>query len=111
MSDFYQAQTPKARKNHHCCECAGKIKIGEVYFQHCGVWEGDFFTYKNCVDCYHLRAELNEDLDTEDQIGFGELCGILMEDEGVEYVRFLQIKIKKGVLLFPSQLDFIKKWE
>jgi hypothetical protein len=106
MSDFYQSRTPKARKNHRCCECAGKIKIGEVYFRHSGVWEGDFFTYKNCDDCEHLRAELNEELDTEDQIGFGELCGYCMETGGFDYLRCLQIQIKRGVLAAPSPVGF-----
>jgi hypothetical protein len=109
MSDFYKFNLTIAHKVHRCYECSGSIQIGEFYHRHCGTWEGEFFTSKNCDDCEHLRADINEDLAQEDKIGFGDLCGDCMENEGADYVRFLKIKMKRGAKLSKSQLNFIKE--
>jgi hypothetical protein len=44
---------PKARKEHTCQYCWGKIPIGKVYYQesYFDTWEGKWFVYKLHVEC------------------------------------------------------------
>lgn len=44
-----------ARKIHRCCECGKTIQIGETYEYVKGMWEGDWNTYKTCLDCKSIR--------------------------------------------------------
>jgi len=52
---------PKARKEHKCCECGGKIYKGEKYVLTKGIWDGEPATYKTCRDCYNLREKIIRD--------------------------------------------------
>ncbi len=69
----YHMTPRRARKEHHCCECRGKILKGESYNYHSGVWDGQGRSFKVCVDCDRLRGELNKDRDFEDAVVFGGL--------------------------------------
>lgn len=112
MSDFYHGQEVKAsRKRHRCDECSGDILIGESYFRHAGVWEGDFFRSKNCQDCEFLRYEYNADLEWEDRAPLGELSGHLSEEGGKLWFDLIKIKIKRSAKLFESEKQFLKEWE
>lgn len=69
----YHMNPRRARKEHRCCECGGKIAKGETYNYHSGVWDNQGRSFKVCVDCDRLRDELNKDRDFEDWIVFGGL--------------------------------------
>jgi len=55
--EFIKETTPVARKEHICSECRKKIQIKEKYERAEGVWDGDFRTYKTCLDCRSVRSE------------------------------------------------------
>lgn len=55
MSDFQVTSTLKARKQHHCCECAGTILPGQQYQRVSGVWEGNAEAFKTCLPCVEAR--------------------------------------------------------
>jgi len=55
--EFIRETLPKARKIHLCSECHSKIQPGSIYERAEGVWDGDFRTYKTCLDCKSVRDE------------------------------------------------------
>ena len=57
MPSFINTEWRKARKQHKCCECGGKINPGETYEYICGKW--DYFdTFKTCEKCADLRESM-----------------------------------------------------
>lgn len=72
----YVSVKRKARKSHTCCECRGKIAVGETYELVTGLWEGSWSTFKTCPDCLPVRCALAA---TEDSCG-GYLHGGLREE-------------------------------
>ena len=54
-TDFMREETPVARKSYKCCECQREIVKGEKYERVVGKWEGDFATFKTCMDCASIR--------------------------------------------------------
>jgi hypothetical protein len=55
-ADVYQATVRKARKEHSCDECGGKIISGDKYENVFGVWEGTSSTWKTCQHCRDIRT-------------------------------------------------------
>ena len=51
----FASENRKARKEHACCECKGKILKGEVYNHFSGIWEGRAGRYRTCVECDRIR--------------------------------------------------------
>jgi len=74
FASFTIETTPKARKNHTCCECGSIIVPGQVYEKIVGLWD-EFATYKTCSFCASVRKKaLSElDLNLDEGIIFGEL--------------------------------------
>lgn len=56
--EFYDANIVRARKPHRCCECLSEIEPGEHYEHVAGKWQGDFATFKTCIECIELREAL-----------------------------------------------------
>lgn len=57
MCDYveaYRAVNRKARKPHKCWECHKTIEKGEVYEYSSGIFDGDPFSTKRCMDCAEL---------------------------------------------------------
>lgn len=52
---FSNTTTPKARKEHQCCECREVIPIGATYEKTVGNWDGNFETYLTCLSCVEIR--------------------------------------------------------
>lgn len=73
MPSVYGHKLRRARKPHKCYECGGEILVGESYHYHHGVWNSEGASFKVCLDCEALRAELNENLHNEDRVGFGQI--------------------------------------
>ena len=55
--DFTSTKMVTAKKDHKCIECKGVIKKGEQYEKTVGKWDGNFDTFKTCLDCLSLRRE------------------------------------------------------
>ena len=97
----YSDSTPKARKEHRCCECRGTISVGEVYHIFSGYWDS-WSTFKTCDDCQELRKDIANNLDNEEWPIFGQLNDDIFEgrDNG-EITRFMDIRRKRGAPLSP----------
>lgn len=54
---FLEELTPIARKQHICFECGRTIQKGEKYELARGLWDGNFLTFKTCLDCLSVRQE------------------------------------------------------
>jgi hypothetical protein len=57
-SDIDEETTPKANKEHKCCECQGIITKGENYHLLKGLWDGSWYNFKTCADCKILKKEI-----------------------------------------------------
>lgn len=57
--DTLSQSRPKARKDHTCNYCNGKIKAGEIYENSTHVYDGEIYTWKNHLDCHKLAVELD----------------------------------------------------
>ena len=79
MSDFYSQSEQIAGKPHRCDFCSTAIEKGERYSRSAGVFEGDFFVWKEHLDCRAAGLELMElsgeysyhplsDLEDEDRV-------------------------------------------
>lgn len=55
-AEFSDTSYAKARKVYRCCECHRDIAKGQEYERQVGKWEGDFYTYKTCMDCVNIRT-------------------------------------------------------
>ena len=51
MTDFIRQSEHVARKDHRCDFCLFTIEKGERYSKTTGVFEGDFFVWKEHLDC------------------------------------------------------------
>lgn len=106
----YMMRVRRARKEHRCCECGGKILSGETYNYHSGVWDGQGRSFKVCPECDLLRNELNKDRDFEDTVVFGGLVEDVHDlDEPAITDRLLGIMRKRDAKIpeefHPAILD------
>lgn len=62
-----------SRKEHHCEQCRGLIAIGDPCSYFSGVFEGDFVSYREHIDCreaWNAHAEHVGHLDDGDGLPF-----------------------------------------
>jgi hypothetical protein len=50
----------KARKDHTCSSCRGRINRGDTYIRHFSKFEGDIASEKLCMPCQIARARFTE---------------------------------------------------
>lgn len=55
--DFSSTKMLKAKIDHECIECRGVIKKGDQYEKTSGKWDGNFDSFRTCVDCLSRRKE------------------------------------------------------
>jgi hypothetical protein len=94
----YSSSTPKARKEHRCCECRGMISTGERYHFFSGVWD-TCHTYKTCTECEQLRSDVSTTIrDLEDYPAFGQLYECVFEGrENLDWVkRYMDTRRKRN---------------
>ena len=58
-ASVYNASQVRARVEHTCCECHGKIAVGERHELVKGCWDGHWSSFRTCPDCVHLRCEIS----------------------------------------------------
>lgn len=80
--DCYSELHPKSRKEHKCCECLGVIRVGERYQLFKGVWSGDAYSFKTCLECEALRKECCKGKHPDDEPAFGDLTDYLFGHDG-----------------------------
>lgn len=99
----YSTRTPKAAKEHVCCECRGTIAKGESYEYFSGVWD-EPAVYKTCADCAALRVEVLEQCRfKEDLISFGGLYEHVFESWHADWVRrFMDTRRKRNAPESPK---------
>ena len=103
---FKDSET-RARKVHRCCECDGRIEVGETYHLVKGLWDGMWSTYKVCVDCDALRQDVDKGVKWMDErTPFEGLSDAVMDaDHNMEFSRrFLAICEKRGAKV-PGWLE------
>lgn len=54
--EFYFTSTPKARKDHRCCECRQIIRKGDRYEAFTSKYDGRVSTEKTCLACSDIRS-------------------------------------------------------
>lgn len=102
----YMMRVRRARKEHRCCECGGKILKGESYNYHSGVWDNQGRSFKVCPECDLLRDELDKDRDIEDRIVFGGLVEDVQLTDDLAAARvLLSIMEKRGAWVPTWLLD------
>ena len=106
----YHQESRRARKEHRCCECGGRIVKGESYNYHSGVRDNQGRSFKVCVDCDRLRDFMNKGRDLDDLIPFGGLVeDVHSLDDSAADRRMLDIMKKRGAKipehLHPAIID------
>lgn len=61
--DVWQETPRKARKEHVCTSCDGKIQTGERYLVHFSIFDGSICHGKLCSACEAARAEFTDEHD------------------------------------------------
>jgi hypothetical protein len=81
LGEMVEFQTPRARRQHTCCECHGPIVIGMRYQLVTGRWDGQFESWRTCLRCADLRDRYIQafNLRHEELLAFGELMEALQE--------------------------------
>ena len=79
---FFRQKAVRARKQHACCECGVEIQPGDTYHVSTGMWDKDFNTYRQCVDCYWIAGYILSVADCPCDVCFGFLCDWVHELRG-----------------------------
>jgi hypothetical protein len=85
--ECYREIYRKARKQHSCYECRGKIVRGENYWYVSGIGEDGPFDAKICLCCYKLQKDLIKKCNSfYDAPGFGELHNDIGDTDDKELI-------------------------
>ena len=57
--DFHTHRIVAARKQHRCEHCGKPIEVGEKHRRSAQVWDGDFSSYREHIECFAAWNELN----------------------------------------------------
>ena len=59
-SDVWIEKTVRARKEHICCECGGKIRRGEIHNTAKSLYEGEWSLLRRCPACQAAACDMEE---------------------------------------------------
>jgi hypothetical protein len=59
MSDFHTCSLVTGRKEHRCGQCGDKIAVGVEHRKCAQVWEGEFYSFREHVECHNAWNRLN----------------------------------------------------
>jgi len=82
--EFYFSSTPKARKDHQCCECRQVIRKGQQYEAFASKYDGRVSTVKTCFACADIRTVYSCD---ENPPPFGEMWNMFHETGSFDDLR------------------------
>lgn len=102
MSDFFNQKNVKARKIHKCEFCEKKIQKGETYSYESGVFDGDFFSRKLCLECNNMLTQFCK------ENGYGEFSWDWIED-WIHDLYCYECEKKEDCELIPKQCEIIRK--
>lgn len=96
--------TPRASKDHRCCECRGTIRAGETYDLIIGLWDGRWQTFKTCPECTSLRKVFEDEAtDPGQSPGLGYLSEHIFDHYNgftpARITRFLNILRARGATI------------
>lgn len=113
MPECFTHKQPRARRPHKCCECGGRIQVGETYHRMSGVWDGEPSVYKVCPECEILRADVDKDLSgTQEATGYGGLWESVDESQDLGLVkRYAANQAARGVAVSKHILGYIEGME
>lgn len=69
--DIFNQEEIHAKRPHQCCECGGRIGIGEKYERTKGLWDGLWDTFATCLACCNVRAIIESEKNTFDCLAVG----------------------------------------
>jgi hypothetical protein len=99
MGEFFSQRGVKAAKPHKCIECNGGIYKGEHYYRLAGVWEGDFWSGCQCVECKVLRDDCEKregfEIYGDEAVCFGELYEYISDINDDDALKERAIEIKQ----------------
>jgi hypothetical protein len=92
--------TPRARKEHKCCECRGIIHPGEKYHRTWGVWNAEVSTFKTCNECEALRGLIGKERAWDELPYYGGIMEDVRESQVPEWDAALrEILLRRNVEL------------
>lgn len=53
-NEVWNSKQVRARKEHACCACNGKIPAGIYYHASSALFDGSWSRYKHCIRCYEM---------------------------------------------------------
>jgi hypothetical protein len=71
--EFYFEIFPKARKEHKCVECQGKIPVGEKHLHYRGKWDGEITVGRQHMMCRELCMFIRDKMQGGECVPFGGL--------------------------------------
>lgn len=77
----FSVKIRKARKDHKCCECHGRISAGELYVYCSGIGDEGPESFKTCLECDDIRDSYDAKERPMEGAPFGALRECLMETE------------------------------
>lgn len=81
--EFVRTTSPRARKQHVCCECGGPIPVGTLHRLNAGKADGAFSVLRYHIECEALWDFVHKELcDGEGAIIIGCLCEEIAEYHG-----------------------------
>lgn len=108
----YKQLLRKARVAHDCCECGGKIAVGETYRFISGIWDGEPAEYKTCEACVsvsqafiaahggerHYLGALNEALSEciDEETSFDDADNEIVTESGKRWQVELDAMLARG---------------
>lgn len=112
LPTVYKCDNRKARKDHKCYECQGKINIGESYNYHHGIWSGEPEDFNVCLECDELRFDVNEGAAYDETAAFGSLYEHVFESQDLEFMkRYVALRQKRGAKFQPWMSERIEELE
>lgn len=80
-STFYKESFPAGKKDYRCCECSKTIPKGDTHLSCSGLFDGAFWSERQCLDCRDFCMEIRDRLmEGRACLSFGELDQFLTDN-------------------------------
>lgn len=110
IADIYDIALRRARKEHKCYCCLGKIKPGEHYHAHEVLFDGRWDRMKVCSDCEAMRNKMNKGKRDPDDMEWPETVqDAAFEYDGQYASKFVDTKLRRGAEVPEWMFRRVKK--